>query len=178
MTAEVAYQVASAGLVVLMAAAALTDIKSRRIPNALTMSGLLAGLGIRLMVGTDAAVAGLVGVLLAFVLVLPLLVLGAVGGGDAKLLMALGAFTGPRDLLGALLLIASVGGIVAVLDASRKGVLLPVLYNTGSILKHWATFGRRGANRSLHTVGALAIPYGVAIAIGGLLWWFLKVRYL
>lgn len=178
MTGEAAYQAASAGLVALMSAAAVTDIKSRRIPNVLTMSGLVAGLGIRLVAGTDAAVAGLVGVLLAFVLVLPLLVLGAVGGGDAKLLMALGAFTGARDLLGALLVIASVGGIVAVIDAGRKGVLLPVLYNTGSILKHWATFGRRGANRSLTTVGALAIPYGVAIAIGGLTWWFLRIRHL
>ena len=102
--------------------------------------------------------------------------MGVLGGGDGKLLMAIGAYMGGRELLGALLVIASVGGIVAVIDAGRKGVLLPVLYNTGGILKHWATFGRRGNNRSLSSAGALAIPYGVAIAIGGLLWWFLHVR--
>ena len=71
--------------------------------------------------------------------------LGVLGGGDAKLLMAVGAFMGPRDLLVAMLVIASLGGIMAAMDAVRKGILLPVLYNCGSILKHWATFGRRGS---------------------------------
>ena len=68
--------------------------------------------------------------------------------------------------------------MMAVMDAGRRGVLLPVLYNCGQIMKHWATFGRRGANRSLASVGALTIPYGVAIAAGALLWWFAGVRSL
>jgi len=36
--------------------------------------------------------------------------------------------------------------------------------------------GRRGANRSFATVGALTIPYGIAIATGALLWWFAGVQ--
>jgi hypothetical protein len=68
--------------------------------------------------------------------------------------------------------------MVGVVDAGRRGVLLPVLYNCGEIMKHWATFGRRGANRSFATVGALTIPYGIAIAAGALLWWFAKVERL
>jgi prepilin peptidase CpaA len=112
------------------------------------------------------------------VLCLPFFVLGVLGGGDAKLLMAVGAFMGPRDFLLAMLVIASLGGILGAIDAMRKGILLPVLYNCGDILKHWATLGRRGANRSLTTTGALAIPYGVAIATGSLLWWFVRVRAL
>ena len=75
-------------------------------------------------------------------------------------------------------MIASLGGILGAADAMRKGILLPVLYNCGNIIKHWATFGRRGGNRSLATAGALAIPYGVAIAVGGLVWWFAQVRSL
>ena len=172
------YNVASAVLTLLLLLAACADVRSRRIPNALTITGLAAALALRLVAGPGAAVEGLLGALLAFILVLPFFVLGVFGGGDAKLLIAIGAFMGPRELLGALLVIASVGGIIGVIDAGRKGVLLPVLYNCGEILKHWGTFGRRGASRSLATVGALAIPYGVPIATGALLWWFLEVRSL
>jgi prepilin peptidase CpaA len=172
------FEIASAALSLLLAVAAWTDYRSRRIPNALTMSGLAVALLLRAVVGPDAIIEGLVGVLLALVLTLPLLMLGVMGGGDAKLLMAIGAFMGPTHFLWAGILIAIIGGMIAVVDAGRKGVLLPVLFNCGQIMKHWATFGRRGANRSFATVGALTIPYGVAIAAGALLWWFAGVQTL
>ena len=75
-------------------------------------------------------------------------------------------------------LIAIVGGMMATSDAGRRGVLLPVIYNCGQIMKHWATMGRKGANRSFATVGALTIPYGIAIAAGALLWWFAGMQRL
>ena len=168
----------SVAISVLMLAAAWTDVRSRRIPNILTLSGFGVAIGLRLLAGPGAGIDGVTGALLAFVLCLPLFVLGVLGGGDMKLLMALGAFTGPRDLLVAMLIIASIGGIIGAVDAARRGILLPVLYNCGDILKHWATLGRRGSNRSLATTGALAIPYGVAIAVGSLVWWFAQVRRL
>lgn len=172
------FGIVSVALTLLLAAAAWTDYRSRRIPNALTVAGLAAALLLRAVVGPDAILDGLVGALLAFVLTLPLIVLGVMGGGDAKLLIAIGAFMGPRHFLWAGVLIAIIGGMMAVVDAGRRGVLLPVLYNCGQIMKHWATFGRRGANRSFASVGALTIPYGVAIAAGALLWWFAGVQSL
>jgi prepilin peptidase CpaA len=172
------FGIVSASLTVLLAAAAWTDYRSRRIPNALTVTGLGAALLLRALVGPEAILDGLVGALLAFVLTLPLLMLGVMGGGDAKLLIAIGAFMGPRHFLWAAILIAIIGGMMAVVDAGRRGVLLPVLFNCGQIMKHWATFGRRGANRSFASVGALTIPYGIAIAAGALLWWFAGVQSL
>jgi prepilin peptidase CpaA len=168
----------SVAISTLMLLAAWTDVRSRRIPNVLTLSGFGVAIALRLLAGPGAGIDGVTGALLAFVLCLPFFVLGVLGGGDVKLLMALGAFTGPRDLLLAMLIIASIGGIIGAVDAARRGILLPVLYNCGNILKHWATLGRRGSNRSLATTGALAIPYGVAIAVGSLVWWFAQVRRL
>ena len=170
------YNLISVAFAALLLAAAWSDIRSRRIPNALTVTGLVAALVLRLFLGPGAAIDGLVGVLLAFLVVLPFFVLGVVGGGDIKLFMMIGAFMGPRDFLWAAVLIAIIGGMLAVVDAGRRGALLPVLFNCGQIMKHWATFGRRGANRSIASAGAMTIPYGVAIAAGALLWWFAGVQ--
>jgi len=170
------FRIVSAALTAFLVAAAWTDYRSRRIPNTLTVSGFAAALLLRAVVGPEAIIEGLVGALLAFVLTLPLLVLGVMGGGDAKLLIAIGAFMGPRHFLTAATLIAIIGGMMAAVDAGRRGVLLPVLFNCGQIMKHWATFGRRGVNRSFASVGALTIPYGIAIAAGALLWWFAGVQ--
>jgi prepilin peptidase CpaA len=174
----VSHGIVSTIFTALLLAAAWSDLRSRRIPNALTMSGLAVALLLRGIAGPPVLIEGLVGVLLALVLTLPFLMLGVIGGGDAKLLMAIGGFMGPRHFLWAAALIAIIGGMVGVVDAGRRGVLLPVLYNCGEIMKHWATFGRRGANRSFATAGALTIPYGVAIAAGALLWWFAGVQEL
>ncbi len=165
----------SVALVALMLGAAVFDVRSRRIPNALTVSGFVIAIVLRFVAGPGAGIDGVTGAILAFVLCLPFFVLGVLGGGDAKLLMAVGAFMGPRDLLMAMLLIASIGGIIGAVDAARRGILLPVLYNCGDILKSWATLGRRGSNRSLAAADAHAIPYGVAIALGALIWWFVQV---
>jgi prepilin peptidase CpaA len=174
----VSHGIVSAVFAGLLLAAAWSDLRSRRIPNALTMAGLAAALLLRGIAGPEVLIEGLVGALLALVLTLPFLMLGVMGGGDAKLLMLIGGFMGPRHFLWAATLIAIIGGMVGVVDAGRRGALLPVLFNCGEILKHWATLGRRGANRSFASVGALTIPYGVAIAAGALLWWFAKVRSL
>ena len=174
----VSHGIVSAVFTALVLAAAWSDLRSRRIPNALTVSGLAAALLLRGIAGPEALIEGLIGVLLALVLTLPFLMLGVIGGGDVKLLMAIAGFMGPRHFLWAAAIIAIIGGMVGVVDAGRRGVLLPVLYNCGEIMKHWATFGRRGANRSFASVGALTIPYGVAIAAGALLWWFAEVHSL
>ena len=164
--------VASVLLVGLLLVACWADLRSRRIPNWLTVGGMLAGLAVRASLGPGPVGNGILGIALAALLALPFFAMGALGGGDAKLLMAVGAFMGPADLARASLVIAVVGGVVALFEAMRRGVLLPTLASCGSLILSWVTLGRRGGARTAATGDRLAVPYGVAIAVGSLLWWF------
>jgi prepilin peptidase CpaA len=145
-----------------------TDVRTRRIPNGLTIAALLAALALRAVFGLAALLDGVLGAGLALALLLPLFALGGVGGGDAKLLVAVGAFLGPGGFLVALLVTAVAGGIISVVYAVRRGVILPVLLNTRGLLKYVFTAGRGGERVTLETQGALSIPYGVAIAAGAI----------
>ena len=90
--------VASVLLVGVLLVACWTDLRSRRIPNWLTVGGMLAGLAVRASMGPGPVGTGILGIALAALLALPFFAMGALGGGDAKLLMAVGAASiGPSD---------------------------------------------------------------------------------
>jgi prepilin peptidase CpaA len=166
-------------LVLAMGAAAAFDLRTRRIPNWLTLGGLAAALVLRFATGVHPLLDGLAGAGLGFGLGVVLMVLGALGGGDGKLLVTVGAFFGLRPFVGALLLIGVLGGLLGIVEAVRQGVILPAVYNAGGMLKRWATLGRRGdAAQTLDSPGAVKVPYGVAIALGAVVWWFWGVPIL
>lgn len=157
--------------IVLVAMAAWTDIRTRRIPNEIVVTGFGAALLLRAMVGVEAHVDGLQGAGLAFVIVLPLFMLRAVGGGDAKLLIMVGAFMGPERLVPALLITAVAGGVLALVSVMRQRAGVHMIRSTIGLVTYGLTFGRAGTRTSLDTPGAMAVPYGVAIAIGAILGW-------
>ncbi len=164
--------ITTGAFVVILVIAACLDVRYGRIPNVLTLAGLSLGLLLRAVGGYDELAHGLLGAGLAFLIVLPFFAVGALGGGDTKLLIVVGAFLGEGRLIGALLLIAVLGGLIAVAEAVRRGVIVPVVLNSLDMMKRWATLGHRGVQRSLATPGAVSIPYGVAIALGAVGWWF------
>jgi prepilin peptidase CpaA len=76
-------------------AAAVSDVRSFRIPNRLTLTLLLGGLAYQLAVGGLAGLGtGVLGVLAGFALLVPFHVAGGLGAGDVKLLAAVGAWLG------------------------------------------------------------------------------------
>jgi prepilin peptidase CpaA len=153
-------------LVVVLAVATWSDVRTRRIPNVLTLSAFVFALVVRSVAGLDVLADGLLGAGLALCLLLPLFAMGGVGGGDAKLLTAVGAFLGVHGLLVALLATAIAGGVLALVFAVRRGVILPVLLNTGGLMKYVFTLGRAGERVQLQVPGTLSVPYGAAIAAG------------
>lgn len=146
--------------------AAISDLRTRRIPNALTATAFVLALLIRATMGGGPLLNGVLGTGLALLLLFPLFAVGGVGGGDAKLLIVAGAFLGPSTFLVALFCTALTGGAMALIAAARNGTVLPAIFNTGGLLKYWISLGRQGEHISLASPGAITVPYAVAIGIG------------
>jgi len=159
-------------LLALLGAAVFMDLRERRIPNRVTVPGLVAGLVTAAAVEGGFPLSALAGSSLGLFLGLPFLALGALGGGDAKLLAAVGAFVGPGGLLSVALYGALAGGLLAVGSAIRRGTLVSVLLNSGRLFVHLITLGRHGERLGLDNPHAHTVPYGLAIATGALATWF------
>lgn len=157
--------------IALMVVAAGTDLRTGRIPNKLTGAGLAAAFILLAPSGSAALWGGVAGAALAFALTFPLFALRALGGGDVKLLTVAGAFLGTGRVVPALLITAIAGGVLALAEAARRGVLLPVLFRSRQLAGNLATLGRTGERMTLASPGAVTIPYGVAIAVGALAAW-------
>jgi prepilin peptidase CpaA len=163
--------------VVLCAAAVAmaTDMRSRRIPNVLTLPLLLAGL-------IEAAVfrGGLHGLLdaLAAVLIVGapfvlLFLFAGGGGGDAKLMGAIGAWLGVSQGVVALVAVTVCGAVLGLAFAALRRKLVPVLRNIGMIGQGvWcAVAARRAAPGEVQALmpdstAMLKMPYGIAICAG------------
>lgn len=166
------FGVAAVALYALLATGAVLDIVGRRIPNWLTVAGTVVGVGCAVFgLGTVGWVASLLGAALGLVVGLLAFSAGILGGGDGKLLMALGAFLGPRDLFWAMLVIAMIGGLLALASAALGGQLFLSGWRAARGLKFLATFGQAGEMPPRDGAALRTVPYGVAIALGGVLWW-------
>lgn len=113
-----------------LAAAAFTDLRHRRVPNAITLGGLVLGLLFSLARGgwNDGPVAlktSLAVMAAGFVLFVIFYALGAMGAGDVKLIAAVGALTGNvRFFCWGLVYTAIAGLILALVALVRRGGLV------------------------------------------------------
>lgn len=158
--------------VALLTLASWFDLRERRIPNALTVGGVVVALCLRLAWGWGSVLQGAEGAGFAVLVALAPFTMGFLGGGDVKLLGVVGAFVGVDRLFGALLLVALVGGVLAVLESVRRQAFLRAIANIRGFAMQWVLFGRAGVTPTLASPEAMTVPYGVAIAVGSLVWWF------
>lgn len=96
----------------LLFCAAVIDWWCLRIPNWLTIPGIITGLILQ-------GVFGLEGFLLALFLAGSITLLGLWGGGDAKLLMVVGAFLGPWKFYSVFVAVLVLAALVSFLQACR-----------------------------------------------------------
>jgi len=151
--------------VLFAAAAGISDWRTRRIPNWLTVPGLLLGIIVNLLArGWPGAKDSLLGAGLGLLLLLPFVLLRSLGAGDWKLTGALGAFLGPQRLIGVLFAAILIAGVMALLLIIRKGRVRQTLRNIARMVAALFTFHLPGPELSLENPEALKIPFGVAVA--------------
>ena len=150
-------------------AAAIADLRSRQIPNWLTLPAMAAGLAVNGLWGLGFLPA-LWGMLVALGLFALFFAVGFMGAGDGKLMGAVGAFVGWPAITTVIVLVALAGGAAALFVAWRKGALAAALGSTLALVwdmlrLRWRAVRRRSDVRE---PGRLRLPYGVAIALGTL----------
>ena len=100
---------------------AAIDLRTRRVPNPLTLLLAASGVGFAVFgVGGLTIGASLLGLALGMALMLPGHLLGATGAGDVKLFAALGALVGPAHIATAFVYTAIAGGAIAVAVAMHR----------------------------------------------------------
>ncbi len=162
-------------LIVLLVAT-VVDIRSRRIPNWLSLPFLIIGVaGSAIRGGPPAFWQSVAGVGVAIALAGILCYLRGMGMGDLKLCAAVGAWIGPGQLLFALIVTGIVGGIMAVGYALWHGSLGRSLDSTAELL---SGFRKRGLRPhpviAMENRQSLKMPYAPAIAVGTIFSFFAR----
>lgn len=156
-------------------AAALWDLRTRRIPNKLTFPFLF--LGMMWSTYTGGAWGFLESIFAGIVLSVPFLILYAFAGGgagDVKLMAGIGAWLGLSTGFSALAFIILSGGVFGVLFALYKGQLRPIYLRVRELVRAMiATLlfnkgkGFSGAGEAWVDPSSMTyMPYGLAIFSG------------
>jgi prepilin peptidase CpaA len=163
-------------LLVLMAmliGAAVYDVRYRRIPNWLNLTGFVLGILINSAIGPPEAglIFALKGFAVGFGFYMLLYVVRATGAGDVKMMGAIGALIGAERWFGLFLINAILGGVMAVVLAAIRGRLKRTFFNVGFImseLKHGrpAYVGREELD--VKSEKAMALPRGAVTAIAAI----------
>jgi prepilin peptidase CpaA len=148
--------------------ACVTDLRTRRIPNLLTFGAALAGLVAHTALdGAAGALTAGGGWFTGLIIFLPFFALGGMGGGDVKLLAALGAWLGPYETLYLALYSGVAGGVLAVAVAFSRGYLRAALANILDMLRYWRASGIRPVpDFTLDTPHAPKLAYALPMFIG------------
>ena len=148
--------------------ACIVDVRTRRIPNVLTFGAALGGFVNQVLLGgLDGALTAAGGWLVGALLFLPFFALRGMGGGDVKLLAALGAWLGPRETLWLAAYSAIAGGALGVVVAVAHGYLQTALRNVLSMLVYWRTVGLRPVpDLTLDSAKTLRLAYTIPIFAG------------
>jgi prepilin peptidase CpaA len=146
-------------------ASSAVDLRTRRVPNWLTLGITALGMILAAAHLTDRSIAAaLGGFAVGLLLMLPGHLVGATGAGDVKLFAALGSILGPAGIAVAFVYTAIFGGALALTVAVLRGRLHHTLEETATLVvtggANVAQIERPSANNRF--------AYAPAIALGTL----------
>ena len=163
-------------MLVLGVLASVWDLRTRRIPNALTFGGSALAVAVHLITGGWSGAAWSIGGwAIGCALFLPFFLLGGMGAGDVKLMAAIGAWIGPAHAFWAWAFAAVAGGVFAVVVALLHGYLKQALRNVWCLLVFWRVAGVRPLDEMtlVAYVGAW-VEFALRMTVGSLIALLLK----
>jgi prepilin peptidase CpaA len=145
-----------------------SDFRTRRIPNVLTGPVILIGFALNTWnAGWAGAQTSAAGFGLAIALLLGPFATGGIGGGDVKMMGAVGALLGPRLVLLSLVVGLILGGVFAVVHLARIARLREKLDNLRRMLVNAAlAVSHKPLQISADTPGAVTLPYSLPLGLG------------
>jgi len=162
--------VVQALLFLVVVPAALYDLKQRRVPNWITLSGIVVAIALNsFLYQTVGLWMSLKGLGLAMLIYFPLYALRGMGAGDVKLMAAVGAATGWANWLGILFFTAILGGFMAFFVIATRGRVRKTLYNIWFIilsLVHRQAPHEGNPELDVKSERAVRLPHAVTIACG------------
>ena len=155
---------------ILTTVAAGFDIRYRRIPNWLVLTGIVTGFIWNLYSsGWSGLLHAAAGLGLGFALYFPLYLLRARGAGDVKLLAAVGCITGPGNCFWIFLLTAILGGVIAMGMLLWHKRVQHTFFNLSFIMSDLAKLRapyKSSEELDVTTAKGMRLPHGAMILVG------------
>jgi prepilin peptidase CpaA len=157
-------------LIAIVLVAAIYDLRFRRIPNWLNLSGVILGLAVNtFLFGRHGFILAVLGIASSLAIYLPLYLIRGMGAGDVKLMAAVGAIAGPWNWFGIFLATALLGGVVSLVFVAFKKRFHQTCFNVALVATELCQFrlpSKSNSQLDVRHPRALGMPHGVLIAIG------------
>lgn len=157
-------------LPVILIAATWVDLKEHRIPNFLTLSGVVLGISLQIFLqGWSGVTYSLGGIAVGFLIFIPFYIKGGMGAGDVKLMAAAGAFLGLNGALLAAGLTLFVGSIMGIFLLVILGGIKAAMHRYYTSLKHMlytSSIKLSYIPPPPDEAAAVKFPYAAAICVG------------
>ena len=169
-------------LALVLCVSTFTELRENRIPNWITLLGVGVGLVIGYFPFGITLRASVSGLCVGFCFLFVFYIFGGMGGGDVKLMGAVGALLGFPKILPVITYTALVGGLMAILILIWRQDILGGLGRALAMLFRFrrapATEGTAGDpdGETAEPPPGATVPYGLAIVCGCLLFLYLEGR--
>lgn len=182
------YSFNNVALLILLAISSYLDVTRKVIPNYITIPSVLYGFitGIAFH-GIEGFEYSVIGFLVGLSIFLVPFLLGGMGGGDVKLMAAIGALKGWEFVIYSTIFTGVVGGVIVIIILLRERslkdtfkrviaiILKPILFlllsytnnETLTSISNWVNETKMNWHKKY-------IPYGVAISIGSFITYFVR----
>jgi len=169
-------------LLIVVLAAAVYDVRYRRIPNWISVGGAILGvLSNWLMHRTAGLTFALAGLALGFGLYFLLYLIHAMGAGDVKLMAAIGALVGWKAWVAIFVITAILGGIMAMILIMARKRVKKTFWNIGFVLsemRHGRAAYVRREELDVHSPKSMGLPHGAVIAVSTIFYLALAAHFM